>query len=357
VSEKIALAKASIVRGDYIEPSSLTVEMWLTDWLKQYVLTTVKQSTYASYANYVNTHIVPEIGKIKLHSLSPEHLQHFFNGKKKGGRMDGKEGGLSLKTLRNIYNMLHAAFDQAILNRKLNFNPVKAVKLGEYIAPEMRVLTVDEQMSLFKAANESEDLASFGVDFAPMTCLRIGELLALRWSDINLQEPSLKVKRTISRLPKTELSASLDNNSTEIVVDTPKTPNARRTIPIVASLLRGLKSYREKQAEFISSTNGAYEDQGYVFANSFGNPYEPRTYTDLYKKILKQCELDNNSNVTFHTLRHTFATRALEAGMDIKVLSVILGHADVSTTLNRYAHVLEDHKKESMNKLNGLYNF
>lgn len=260
VSEKIALAKASIVRGDYIEPSGLTVEIWLTDWLKQYVLPTVKQSTYASYAGYVNKHVIPEIGKIKLISLTPEQLQGFFNGKKKGGRKDGKTGGLSTKTLRNMYNMLHAAFDQAILSRKLNFNPIKAVKLGEYLPPEMRVLTVDEQMNLFKAAHESVELASFGIDFTLMTGVRIGELLALKWSDISLHDRSFKVKRTISRLPKTDYSDKSDDRSTEIVIDTPKTPNARRTIPIVPSLWNGLLSYKEKQEEFISSSNGAYEN-------------------------------------------------------------------------------------------------
>jgi integrase len=357
VSRKITLAKASIERGDYIDPNSLTVEKWLTDWLKQYVLPNVKQSTYVSYSNYVNVHVIPEIGKIKLTALAPEQLQIFFNTKKKGGRKDGKSGGLSMKTLRNMYNMLHAALDQAILSRKLNFNPIKAVKLGEYIPPEMRVLTSEEQLILFKGAHTYPEISSFAVDFALMTGLRIGEMLALRWSDFNMNDRSFKVKRTITRLRKTELSVSDDDNLTEIVIDGPKTLNSRRTVPIVPSLWDGLLRYRDRQKEYIESTNGAYNNQGYVIANSFGDPYEPRTYSDIYKRILQSCGFDEKSKITFHTLRHTFATRALEAGMDIKALSVILGHGDTSTTLNKYAHVLADHKKESMNKINGLYDF
>lgn len=170
-----------IAKGAYIEPNKYSVEKWLRDWLELYALPTVKRSTYISYEGYVRLHLVPELGQVKLTSLSTENLQRFF--KKKSG--SGTKGGLAPKTLRNIYNMLHAALDQAVTDRKIIRNPILGVKLPKVKAKEMRVLSPEEQTALQEAVSRAEEIHAYGITFAVNTGLRLGELLGLQWKDVN----------------------------------------------------------------------------------------------------------------------------------------------------------------------------
>lgn len=142
-------------------------------------------------------------------------------------------------------------------------------------------------------------------------------------------------------------------NTTEIVVRTPKSISSRREIPLFDELWNGLMEYRQKVMEMTDALGREFDENEYIFSNAFGRPYDPRVYEDLFKKTLKAAGL---KEINFHALRHTFATRALEAGMDVKVLSSILGHAQASTTLNLYAHALPDHKRISMAKMSDYYN-
>lgn len=353
VRQKLNEILNEIAKGAYVEPNKYSVEKWLREWLELYALPTVKRSTYISYEGYVRIHLVPEIGQIKLTSLSTRDLQKFF--KEKAGTEEKK--GLAPKTLRNIYNMLHSALDQAVADHKILRNPTLNVKLPKVKSKEMRVLTVEEQAVLQEAVSRFDELHAYGITFAVSTGVRLGELLALRWKDVNEKEHYIYVRRTLGRLQKVDEKGHLVKKekgtpSTEIVVRSPKSELSMRKIPLFDELWDDLMAYKEKQNALKDALGSEYQDQGYIFATPLGHHNDPKVYQTLFKRIVADAGIES---ANFHALRHTFATRALESGMDIKVLSALLGHAQASTTLNLYGHVLPDHKKISMEKMRGNY--
>lgn len=355
VRQKLNEKLNEIAKGIYIEPGKDTVASWLREWLVTYALPTVKQSTYVSYEGYVRNHLIPELGDTKLSSLSMEQIQRFFNKKASGTK--GKKG-LSPKTLKNIYNMFNAALDQAVINNKLIRSPLLGVKLPKVVKSEITILEPAEQTALQEAAENSSELQAFGIIFTLSTGVRLGELIGFRWTDLNHRKHSIRVNRTVGRLQKVDedgnlLKKSDGVNTTEIVVRTPKSISSRREIPLFDELWNGLLEYRQKVMEMTDALGREFDENEYIFSNAFGRPYDPRVYEDLFKRTLKAAGL---KEINFHALRHTFATRALEAGMDVKVLSSILGHAQASTTLNLYAHALPDHKRISMAKMSDYYN-
>ena len=354
VRKKLNEVLNDISQGCYVEPSKETFGCWLQEWLITYALPTVKQSTYVSYEGYIRIHLIPELGDIRLTALNREQIQRFFN-KKSAGSQDKK--GLSPKSLKNIYNMLNSTLEQAVTNEKLIRNPLRGIKLPKIEKREIRILETDEQIKLQTAARNSPEPQAFGIIFTLSTGVRLGELLGLKRSDLNYKKHSVIVRRTVGRLQRIDENGSLIKRgagikTTEIVVRSPKSANSQREIPLFDELWNELLSYCEKMKAMMDDFGIPYNQDSYVFCNYSGNPYDPRVYEDLFKRTLKAANLER---INFHALRHTFATRALEAGMDIKVLSSILGHAQASTTLNLYAHALADHRKLSMDKMSEYY--
>ena len=343
-----------IAKGTYIAPQKDTVGMWLKEWLVTYALPTVKQSTYISYEGYVRIHLEPELGSVKLTALTTEQIQRFFN-KKYRGYQDKK--GLSAKTLKNMYNMFNATLEQAVINNRLIRNPLRGVKLPSVTKKEIDVLSAKEQALLQKAASSSAELPAFGVIFTLSTGVRLGELIGFQWGDINIKKQSTRVRRTVGRLQKVNEDGNLvakesGKATTEIVIRSPKSITSQREIPLFDELWDGLMAYRSRQSEMFDAFGIDFNSSTHIFCMPTGKVYDPRTYEDLFKRTLKAADLPG---INFHALRHTFATRALEAGMDVKVLSSILGHAQASTTLNLYAHALPDHKRDSMEKMRSFY--
>ena len=354
VRKKLNEVLNDISQGCYVEPSKETFGCWLQEWLITYALPTVKQSTYVSYEGYIRIHLIPELGDIRLTALNREQIQRFFN-KKSAGSQDKK--GLSPKSLKNIYNMLNSTLEQAVTNEKIIRNPLRGIKLPKIVKKEIRILETDEQTKLQTAARNSPEPQAFGIIFTLSTGVRLGELLGLKQSDLNYQIYPVIVRRTVERLQRIYENGSLIKRgagikTTEIVVRSPKSANSQREIPLFDELWNELLSYCEKMKAMMDDFGIPYNQDSYVFCNYSGNPYDPRVYEDLFKRTLKAANLER---INFHALRHTFATRALEAGMDIKVLSSILGHAQASTTLNLYAHALADHRKLSMDKMSEYY--
>lgn len=253
--------------------------------------------------------------------------------------------------------MLHACLEQAIINHYLPHNPLHGVKLPPVTKKEISILTLEDQITLQQAANLSPTLAAFGIILTLSTGIRLGELLGLQWNDIDDMNHTIHIRRTVGRLQKIDESGNLmpkaaGSTTTEIVTRSPKSKTAQRTIPLFAKIWDDLILYREKQQTLLHAQGITLMPDTPIFSTPSGIVFEPRTYEDLFKRTLKAANLPN---INFHALRHTFATRALEAGMDIKVLSSILGHAQASTTLNLYAHALSDHKKTSMDKMGAFY--
>lgn len=316
---------------------------WLKTWLEVYARPSVKLSTYGSYHTYIFKHIEPTFPKVLLKDLKPDHLQLFLNEKLKSGRLDKVDGGLSKNTVRKIKVMIGTALKQAVNNGMIIKNVAEMVKLPNIDQQEMRVLTINEQGSLEKICINSPEFSAFGVYLALNTGIRLGEVLGLTWDNINLKTGVIHICQTLNRL-----KAYGGKTKTIIEIGTPKTKTSRRDIPIFDSCRQKLVEYKKRQEKHITSMDGAYDDMRFVFATPLGRYLEPKTFQDLFKRQLKLAKIED---ANFHSTRHTFVTRSLEAGMDILVLSRILGHAQASTTLNKYGHALPDHKKLSMDKL------
>ena len=357
VRKKLNEILNDINNGMYVENTNITLGAWLDEWLEVYAKPSVKLSTYGSYEGYIRNHIKPEIGKIKLSALRADILQKFVNQKLVNGRCDKmkdvntnklvtKKGGLSEKTIKNMYNMIHSALKQAYKNGLVNQNVSELINLPKQKRNEMRVLSLEEQKALQLAVQDER--LGIGIILSLFTGIRLGELLGLKFEDIDFENKTITIRRTLNRLKIYDNS----EKKTDIVIGEPKTNKAKRTIPLQDFLVPLLKSHRAKMRTEQIKVANLYINDGFVMCNEFGKHLEPTTYQKFFKNMLKTAGIQDTN---FHTLRHTFATRALESGFDVKVLADILGHADASTTLNKYAHALPDHKKSSMEKLSFLY--
>lgn len=365
VRRKLTETKYQLDNGTYCDKDNITFTGWMLKWLDVYAKPGIKPSTYTSYKTYINGHIAPYFRNTKLQDLQPDRLQQFLNYKSTAGRLDGKEGGNSAKTVLNIKNMIHAALKQACINGIISRNIADLVKTPKQSKKEMRVLTIEEQESLINAARS--DRYGIPIILALYTGMRVGEILALKQEDLVLEgsEPVIHVRASMKREYKDgitnndgEFFGDNADNKTILMRSSPKTYTSIRDIPLIPEAVEILKKQHQYIEEDKFNAGMAFTDHGFVFSNPLGHPFDQRTYADSFERIVKAAGIDktiqigtNDASIGFHTLRHTFATRAIENGMDILVLSKILGHAQASTTLNKYGHVLADHMRSSMEKI------
>ena len=319
---------------------NMTLGEWLDLCLEVYMKNSLKQSTYVSYEGYIRNHLKPSLGNVQLRDLTPRLLQQFYNYK--------AEAGLAPKTIVNINLFLHKALVFAVGEGYIAVNPTEMINLPHGSKPQIEILNRDEQTRLIQCSYHHR----YGVfvRLVLFTGLRLGELLGLRWEDIDMQYGVLHVRRTLNRLNKVQRAAN--EASTEIVIQSPKSENSVRSIPLIPAVLQDLQSWRALQKQEQAEMGDRYVESGFVVTNPYGGYVEPRTFKDYYEQMLVQSGL---RHFTFHALRHTFASRAMEQKMDAKTLSVILGHYSVSFTLDTYAHVLEDYKREGMALMEELF--
>ena len=298
---------------------------WLDIWLKNYVKPSAKERTYIRYEQLVRTHIAPKIGDADLNALTPIVLQSFVTELSACGNV--KTGnGLSANTVNAVISVLQNSLRTAHLlgyARDYTANMIKRPKLNER---KIECFTLAEQKRIEAAVFGSRKTKMFGIVLCLYTGLRVGELIALQWKDIDLQKGLLTVSR------------SCHDASDGIAFDEPKTASSRRVIPLPKQLLPHLKRIKK-------SSNSAF------VVSADGNAVSVRSYQRSFELLLKKLHIAHRG---FHSLRHTFATRALECGMDVRTLSEILGHKNPTVTLNRYAHSLLEHKAAMMNRLGKL---
>lgn len=347
-SEAMAFIRSlELVRAD--TPNGVKqLSEWMDEWLELYAKPTVKPATYCSYEQLIRGHIKPQIGSLYMNTLTTEDMQRFFLERSEHGNLK-TNGPLSPKTLANLRNLMHLAFDQAVWCGVISANPVCHVKLPKARKTEMRVLTREEQDRLIWAAQRAPEPAAFGIIFDLFTGLRIGELCALQWKNVYPATHSFKICATRNRLPN--FDDSIKTSTSVKTVDSPKTDNSLRVVYILDSLWADFEEYRNTQFAIMRRYPG-YNPEEYVFCQENGDPYEPRTFQDLFKRCVRQAGI---RDANFHALRHTFATRSLEQGMDVVTLSRLLGHASPSITLDKYGHALDDQKKRSVEKLSEIY--
>lgn len=331
VQEKLTAALNDINNNTYIEPSRMTVVQWLEIWLQEYKKNTIRVTTYQTYICYIKRHIEPDLGGYALKSLRSDMLQRFVNTL--------LDKGLKETTIDRIFGIIKQALDQAVNNDMIAKNPALKVKLPKREKKEARVLSVEEQKMFVEAAKRYEQPEVFLLILA--TGLRIGEALALTWNDIDFENKVLHVKRTCIMRRDEKLG--------KYVIDyaLPKTEKSARDIPLLPEALEVLELTKKKQA-VLADLYKSFNKENLVFCNSKGKPIWP---TDIRARIKVITEELNMKGVHVHTLRHTFATRCLENGIDLKIVQELLGHSTINTTANIYTHVLPDTKKLAIKKL------
>ena len=294
--------------------TTATVDEIMQEWLEQ-SKNHLKISSYQKYQTAVQKHILKQLGKIPIKNLTSATISQFTDN------LLSSEG-LSNKTTNNVLIVLSMGLDFAKSHYQVIVPDIHLLKAEK---AKTRVLSAYEQKVLVKYLLSHNDVFSFGILLALYMGLRVGELCALKWEDFF--ENTIHISKTMQRLKNT-------SGHTEVMILPPKTSSSDRVIPIPMVLLPIISKYRR--------------DDGYVLIQQNGRYVKSRLMQNKFTDCIKACGLEN---AHFHTLRHTFATRCIESGMDAKTLSEILGHSDVKTTLNKYVHSSFELKKQGVDKL------
>lgn len=309
--------------------SSKTCNELLDEWLA-FIRPDIKESTFSKYVFAVEKHIKPELGNVRICDLTTEHLDRFIHNKLTQGKLNRNEG-LAPKTVTDLLSILKLAIQ---FGRERGFAPPERLTIHNprQSLPEIKVLdeTACKELETY-ILNHLDSPVCIGILLSLYTGLRIGEVCALRWGDINLDAKILSVSKTLMRIQDNSPDAE---NKTKVIECTPKTGNSIRKIPLPDFICPFLWKLRKHPSCYLLTGTKNY--------------MEPRSYYNHYKKILSDIDLDIYN---YHALRHTFATRCIEQGFDVKSLSEILGHADVSTTMRRYVHPSMKTKRQQMQLL------
>ena len=300
----------------------------LQDWLV-FIRPDVKESTYAKYVFDVKKHIEPELGGVPLVALSTADIDRFTRRKMDSGSLSGKDG-LAPKTVSCLLSLIKLALE---FGRERDYGCPEQIVIHNprQTLPDIQILSLQEQSRLEQFINAHPCPVGLGVMLSLYTGLRIGEVCAMQWEDICLEQKVLHVQRTITRIQDVSPEA---RQKTKVVIGAPKTECSNRQIPIPDFLVELLQPYQKSGELYLLTGTKDY--------------LEPRNYYLKYKRMLRECGV---KDYNYHALRHTFATRCVEKGVDAKSLSEILGHADVSTTLRRYVHPSLEMKRRQMAKL------
>ncbi|MGI8651114.1 MAG: site-specific integrase [Rubrobacter sp.] len=318
VEKKLAEARGDAARGIVYDDENLKVGAYLDRWLSDAVRGSVRESTYYRDECLVRVHVKPALGRVKLSNLNAMHLQSFYRN-----RLDS---GLSGSTVQKIHHIVHKALSQAERWNLIPRNPADGVKAPTPSSKEMRPLSADEARRFLEAAKEDRLEALYVM--AVHTGMRRGELLGLKWDDVNLEASTLRVRRTMTRT----------ENGKKLALGEPKTKQSRRSIRLTPGAVESLRRHRAHQGEEKLKAGGVYEDHGFVFAGEIGNLINPSNLRQRsFIPLLKAAGLPQ---ITFHDLRHTCASLLFSKNVHPKFVQDLLGHARVAITLDTYSHML-----------------
>lgn len=324
--DHVAKTRHELRTGTYIEPSTTPLADFLRQWLETI---TVRPATADRYRRIVEGRVVPDLGAVQLGKLTPMQVQDWY--------AKLLASGLSPTTVALYHGLLHRALDQAVKWQMVFRNVCDAVDAPRPQNPEMQTWSA-EQVRAFLAGSRDDDLAALW-RLAVVTGMRRGELLALRWGDVNFTGGTLSVRRTLSR------------GEDGIVFGEPKTAAGKRTIDLDGLTIDLLRSHRAEQAELRLQLGPAWTDNDLVFERGAGEPLHPNVLGSRFRSLVKRCGLQP---IRFHDLRHTAATLMLANGEHPKVVQERLGHADISMTLNLYSHVMPGMQRQASDRLAAL---
>lgn len=293
-----------------------TIEQWAKRWLVN-IKEKLKMSTFVSYSSKLTLHVYPIIGNIPLKELNSENIEHW---------MKSLSASLAPSSVRVVFQVLNSCIKEAVEKNIVLFNPCSQISIPKSSSSSISSLSESEEQQLQKYAKSHPK--GLPIILSLQTGLRIGEICGLKWQDINFSTNVLHVRRTIQRLPAQNQGGG---NKTILVESSPKSDYSIRTIPISKAIRSDLLSLKEESSS------------SYVFGQK--NPAEPRLITYWFKKIIRETGLPN---YRFHSLRHTFATRCLEKGVNIATISALLGHHSIKMTLDTYIGTFLSEKRDAI---------
>lgn len=352
VQKKLRDAKYEMDHGIFAKPDKVTVDSWFQVWKEEYATNSMRENTLAHVNSMYKYHIKPEIGHMKMQDVRTEHIQMMLNKMKKQE--------YSLDFMKRVRNVVSQMFKQAYRNDMIMRNPVEnAVTPSGKAKKEHRVLTEQEQILFLEYAKESEYELIFVLGFS--TGMRIGEIQALQWKNIDFKELEISVEGTLVKVDGKEYRKGPT-----------KTKSSIRTVPLLPDVAKKLREHRKKQLEYRMMLGAEWQQvkglEDLLFCTAIGRPLSRSVLYNTIDHIIERINHDERvkakaekrepvvfEHFSSHTMRHTFATRALENGIPPKVVQELLGHSTIKTTMDIYTHVLPKTKNEEIQKIANLF--
>ena len=333
VKEKLRKAIEDSRQLDMSRSRSYTVEGWIRLWYEVYAESRLREKTKEYYLNYIDNHIVPKIGKVSLDKLRTIQIQKFYNDLQKNGRVQRyshielKDKGLSTRVVRGVHTLLSNCLEQAVAERLILANPAKGCKLPKLERREMKILPQEKIGPYLMGADKRGLLAAYYLELT--TGLRRGELLALLWTDLDVEAKTISVTKQVNRIKG------------KLMVSQPKTQNSVRTLAIP-----------QQAVDLLIEEHRKHPGNRYMFPSpKTGTMFDPDSFRHTHDKILKAIGAEH---IRFHDLRHTFATLSLKNGVDVKTLSGALGHYSAGFTLSTYTHATAEMKRNATDTIGSV---
>ncbi|HBF5909291.1 TPA: site-specific integrase [Clostridioides difficile] len=342
VKEKLDIYRTKMLLGSIVSADKITFEDWFYTWLFDYRAKDLKPKSFERYEGIYRNYIKDtELGKIKLIDLRATHIQRYYNK-----LMDVYNKPAS--TIITLNTRLKPCLTEAEKQGYIQKNYCKMVTLpSDNKIKEVQILSITDQKKFI----DSIDGDKFEILFllALSTGLRLGELLGLKWSDISFDDESLTVNRTLQRVTEIKKDGTREK---KIIEQYPKTKNSIRTVPIPRNILVKLKRHKIQQTEQRLLLGDAYINNNYVICNDTGLALNNNRPGKILDSLLKKL---NIPKIKFHALRHTYATRLFEAGVPPKTVQMLMGHYDISITMDIYTHVMHNTKQDAVDKINDIF--
>lgn len=317
-----------------------TLQSWIMYFLKNYKQNEIKETTFDSYMGIYRAHILnTDIGKCKLSELKSDNLQMVYN--------DMTKDGYNAKTVRHVFILINMALKKAVKLRYIDENANDFVTLPKKKRFEGKALTAEEARIIFENAKEEKLYPIVALTLC--TGMRKGEVMALKWENINFRDRELHVEGNLCRVR--ESNAGGRSKYVDKVLE-PKSAKSIRTIPLTEKAMEALLIQKQRQDEIKEKYKGVYDDQGFVFTEVDGSLLRQKGFMEEYHAFLKKYSI---SDIRFHDLRHTFATLLFEEGESAKVIQELLGHSTITITMDIYTHVSKKGKKNAISKLDNLF--
>lgn len=318
----------------------MSLHKWILYYLENYKKNELKPSTYSSYMGVYRKHIENStLGKLRLDRVSVECLQKYYSGK--------IAEGYNSKTVRSIETIINSALDMAVKMRIITENPNRYTTIPKKVRYEASVLTKEEVNRLLTEAKQ-EELYPIVITTV-YSGMRKGEVMALKWENVDFVEKRIYVKNSLCRVVDDKADGKGQRHARYVIME-PKTKKSIRMIPMLDEVYEALQEQKRRQDKEKDRYKEVYQDQGLVFADCTGNFLPQRTFMDKYHMFLEKY---NIQNVRFHDLRHTFASLLIEEDVSMKVVQELLGHSTITTSMDIYTHISDKKKEEALKLIRG----